>query len=160
MKRKLKELMNRALRKEEGFTLVEIIVVIVIMAILAAIAVPSVLSYINDANDAKYVAEARAIYLAIQVEETKYNATSTADGTALANVDSTKTGETDAGKIIFDNVKTRIAKDSSGLAVTSATYATAGTPAIGTYTIGFTSADKSTQTATVTANDEVKITAK
>ncbi len=56
-------------RDNNGFTLVEIIVVIVIMAVLAAIAIPSVLSYINDANHAKYLAEARSVYLTTMVEE-------------------------------------------------------------------------------------------
>lgn len=88
MKKKIKELMNRALRKEEGFTLIEIIVVIVIIAILAAIAIPSVLGYINDANEAQYVAEARSVYLAIQVEETIYNAsTYSEDGTGYVRAD-------------------------------------------------------------------------
>ncbi len=56
-------------KDNNGFTLVEIIVVIVIMAVLAAIAIPSVLSYINDANHAKYLAEARSVYLTAMVEE-------------------------------------------------------------------------------------------
>lgn len=55
---------------KKGFTLVEIIVVLVILAILAAIAVPSVLGYVEEAKK-KYIAEAKAIYTVIQVEETK-----------------------------------------------------------------------------------------
>ena len=145
MKRKLKELMNRALRKEEGFTLVEIIVVIVIMAILAAIAIPSVLSYINDANQAKYIAEARAVYLAIQVEETKYNA-------VHVGATSTVSGADGEGNDIFDETVSRLDEDASGLALTDASYTG------GVYTIGFTSADGSDQTATVAANKEVTIT--
>lgn len=56
---------------KKGFTLVEIIVVLVILAILAAIAVPSVLAYVEEAKKEKYIAEAKAIYTVIQVEETK-----------------------------------------------------------------------------------------
>ena len=56
---------------KKGFTLVEIIVVLVILAILAAIAVPSVLGYVEEAKKEKYIAEAKAIYTVIQVEETK-----------------------------------------------------------------------------------------
>lgn len=138
MKRKLKELMNRALRKEEGFTLVEIIVVIVIMAILAAIAVPSVLGYINDANEAKYIAEARAVYLACQVEETKYNASNNATANA-------GDGSTIEGKVI-----SRMSDD--GITVFDIDYA--GT----TYTMMFTASDSKKITATVTANDEITIT--
>lgn len=56
---------------KKGFTLVEIIVVLVILAILAAIAVPSVLGQVEEAKKEKYIAEAKAIYTVIQVEETK-----------------------------------------------------------------------------------------
>ena len=56
---------------KKGFTLVEIIVVLVILAILAAIAVPSVLGYVEEAKKEKYIAEAKAIFTVIQVEETK-----------------------------------------------------------------------------------------
>ena len=56
---------------KKGFTLIEIIVVLVILAILAAIAVPSVLGYVEEAKKEKYIAEAKAIYTVIQVEETK-----------------------------------------------------------------------------------------
>lgn len=58
-------------RNKKGFTLVEVIVVLVILAILIAIAVPSVMKYIDDANEAKYLAEARAIYVAAEAEVTK-----------------------------------------------------------------------------------------
>ena len=56
---------------KKGFTLVEIIVVLVILAILAAIAVPSVLGYVEEAKKEKYIAEAKAIYTVIQVEEAR-----------------------------------------------------------------------------------------
>ncbi|WP_164121151.1 type IV pilin protein [Sharpea azabuensis] len=50
-------------KKNKGFTLIEIIVVTVILAVLMAVAVPSVMSYIHEADDAKYVAVARAAFL-------------------------------------------------------------------------------------------------
>lgn len=56
---------------KKGFTLVEIIVVLVILAILAAIAVPSVLGYVEEDKKEKYIAEAKAIYTVIQVEEAR-----------------------------------------------------------------------------------------
>ena len=52
---------------KKGFTLVEIIVVLVILAIL----VPSVLGYVEEAKKEKYIAEAKAIYTVIQVEEAR-----------------------------------------------------------------------------------------
>ena len=60
----------KKVNNRKGFTLVEIIVVLVILAILAAIAVPSVLGYVEEAKKEKYIAEAKAIYTVIQVEET------------------------------------------------------------------------------------------
>lgn len=63
--------MNSKMKDKKGFTLVEIIVVLVILAILAAIAVPSVLGYVEEAKKEKYIAEAKAIYTVIQVEEAR-----------------------------------------------------------------------------------------
>jgi prepilin-type N-terminal cleavage/methylation domain-containing protein len=45
--------------KQEGFTLVEVIVVLVIIAILMAIAVPALTGYIDRARDTQYLADAR-----------------------------------------------------------------------------------------------------
>ncbi len=88
----------------KGFTLVEIIVVLVIMAILAAVAVPSVLSYINDANEARYIAEARTIYLDIQVEEMKYLAGSKHASIAAAYRDDSTSTTNDIVVAINSNV--------------------------------------------------------
>ena len=63
--------MKKFRKNKKGFTLVEVVVVLVIIAILIAIAVPSVMKYIDDANEAKYLAEARAVYIATEAELTK-----------------------------------------------------------------------------------------
>lgn len=63
--------MKRLKRNKKGFTLVEVIVVLVILAIIIALAVPSVMKYIDDANEAKYLAQARAAYIAADAEITK-----------------------------------------------------------------------------------------
>lgn len=60
--------MKNLRKNKKGFTLVEVIVVLVILAILIALAVPSVMKYIDDANEAKYLAEARAAYVAVERE--------------------------------------------------------------------------------------------
>lgn len=60
--------MKNLRKNKKGFTLVEVIVVLVILAILIALAVPSVMKYIDDANEAKYLAEARAAYVAAEAE--------------------------------------------------------------------------------------------
>ncbi len=152
MKNKIKKLMNRALRKEEGFTLVEIIVVIVIMAILAAIAIPSVLGYINDAQDAKYIAEARTIYLACQVEEAKANSTnSNLTSTSLIHADS---GGSADEKAIASDVETRIETESD-LKVGTIDYTTVdGDEA---YIIEFAASDSTAVKATVVVNGDIEV---
>ena len=54
------------LKKNGGFTLVELIVVIAILAILAGVAVPAYSGYIARANDAACLSELSAIHTAAQ----------------------------------------------------------------------------------------------
>ncbi len=56
------------MKKNRGFTLVELIVVLVILAILAAILVPALLGYIDKAKDAKDVIDAKTLLDASQAE--------------------------------------------------------------------------------------------
>lgn len=82
-------------RNKKGFTLVEVIVVLVILAILIAIAVPSVMKYIDDANEAKYLAEARAAYIATEAELTKDYADNKSIDYSIYSVGETKGKESD-----------------------------------------------------------------
>lgn len=49
------------IRKQGGFTLVELIVALVILAILAAILVPTLVGYIDQANSSKNYATAQTV---------------------------------------------------------------------------------------------------
>ncbi len=66
----MRELFKRVFKKEEGFSLIELIIVIAILAIIAAIAVPTLLGNIDKANkstdtsNAKLIADAVAMAIA------------------------------------------------------------------------------------------------
>ena len=62
---------NRVLKKNRGFTLVELIVVIVIIAILAAITVPALVGYIDKAKNQQLIAECRQSVVAAQAIATE-----------------------------------------------------------------------------------------
>lgn len=53
-------------KREQGFTLVELIVVLVILAILAAILTPALLGYIDRAKDQQLIVEAKELMTAAQ----------------------------------------------------------------------------------------------
>lgn len=136
MKDLLKKLQKKSNKK--GFTLVEIIVVLVILAILAAIAVPSVLGYVNEAKEERYIQEAHSIYVVIQTEEAKAEALG-------EKPDYTATGIC------------KKAKDMTKLTVNSIN-ATAEVK--GEYVVNWKSDDGKTIQATITKNNDVKITSK
>lgn len=59
-------------KKNQGFTLVELIVVLVILAILAAILVPALLGYIDRTKDNQDILNARTLYTSAQTVASEY----------------------------------------------------------------------------------------
>lgn len=58
-------------KKEQGFTLIEIIVVLLIIGILLAITIPSIMGYVSKAKDAQLLTEARSVLLAAKTKGTQ-----------------------------------------------------------------------------------------
>lgn len=69
------ECIEKRVKQDQGFTLVEIIVVLVVLAILAAFTIPTMLGFVADAKGKAYIAEAREVYVAAQAVATEYSGT-------------------------------------------------------------------------------------
>lgn len=116
-------------RNKKGFTLVEVIVVLVILAILIAIAVPSVMKYIDDANEAKYLAEARAVYVAAEAEVTNDYADDRKINGSIYSTDET----------ILTEVKKSVGFEVTSIVTDPVTSDTLNPNNIKTYTVAFES---------------------
>jgi MSHA pilin protein MshA len=75
--------------KQQGFTLVELVVVIVILGILAATAIPKYASYTKDARIASLTGLAGAIRSAVVVVQGRYIATGNTAATTVTMADGT-----------------------------------------------------------------------
>jgi general secretion pathway protein G len=60
------------MRKQKGFTLIELMIVVAIVGLLAAIAIPSMMSAIDRAKQKRSMADIRAMVMAMQVFEDDY----------------------------------------------------------------------------------------
>lgn len=130
--------MIKMLKKNKGFTLIEIIVVIVILAVLMAVAVPSVMSYINEGNNAKYETVARGAMVNAQVQ--------------LAKVATGKNSDTSAAMAKAASLTN---EDSGDVQVTSITVD--GTGSTRKYTVAMRDGKGNTKTATVNVNKNVEL---
>ncbi len=67
----VQQILNQAkkrMRRDAGFTLMELLIVIAIIAVLVAIAIPAFSGQLNNAKDAADQANARALYALAQVD--------------------------------------------------------------------------------------------
>lgn len=132
--------MMKMLKKNKGFTLIEIIVVIVILAVLMAVAVPSVMSYINEGKNAKYETVARGAMVNAQVQ--------------LAKV---ATGENSDTEAAMAKAKDLTNEDSGDLEVTKI-VPNVTDKKIASYSVVMQDGEKkNTKTATVTVNKNVTL---
>lgn len=82
----MRKLYEKIWKKEEGFTLIELIIVIAILAIISAIAIPNVLSAVDnsrkttDISNAKIIADAAAT---VRAKNDTYATTTFDTGSAL-----------------------------------------------------------------------------
>jgi len=83
----LQKLMQRRHSKEEGFTLIELMVVVLIIAILIAIAIPTFLGARTRANNRAAQSSLRNALTAAKTIFTDNNTYTTADATGLATVE-------------------------------------------------------------------------
>lgn len=135
--------MMKMLKKNKGFTLIEIIVVIVILAVLMAVAVPSVMSYIKEGNNAKYETVARGAMVNAQVQ--------------LAKAETSGSTSTEA----MSEAARLTNKDSGDITVVSITptYKSGTTDEVKDYVVIMHTTDKPSEqkTATVTVNKKVTL---
>lgn len=74
------------MKRNKGFSLIEVVVVLAMMAILAAITFPSITGYVEDSKNESYISDAKMVYKSAALLDAKYIARSENAGKTASQI--------------------------------------------------------------------------